>query len=213
MNDFWPPTSLTSNFSGSSPLKSNIINGRSLTILSGSNNQFQNYNQSFTNFLPNSSFVWCVIAFFTKNIPIRYLNNSWKIITRRSGIAKLVARSDEQDIKVCSKYICGVQKKLPIGVLPCCFWDNFSDSFCLLRKYWALILSGKGMVMVIALWNLRLLGSIVTIGLTAPPCTIISSTVSSSTCWTLNPTSTRLTSVLQYILVKGVLFVCLLGRY
>ena len=51
--------------------------------------------------------------------------------------------------------------------------------------------------MVMALWNLRLRGSIVTMGLTAPPCTIISSTVSSSTGWTLNPTSTRFTSDLE----------------
>ena len=68
---------------------------------------------------------------------------------------------------------------------------------CFLLKYWALIRSGKGMVTVMALWNFLLLGSIVTIGLTAPPWTMISSTVSSSIGCTLMPTLTRLTSDLK----------------
>ena len=68
---------------------------------------------------------------------------------------------------------------------------------CFLLKYWALIRSGKGIVTVMALWNFLLLGSIVTIGLTAPPWTMISSTVSSSIGCTLMPTLTRLTSDLK----------------
>ena len=40
--------------------------------------------------------------------------------------------------------------------------------------------SGSGMFTVIGLWNLRRRGSRVTIGETAPPCTRISSTMSSS---------------------------------
>lgn len=109
--------------------------------------------------------------------------------------------SKEFQSKNSSKALNNLWIELPIGVFVdfCCLfaWTLDPGTSCLRLKYWLLILSGRGMFMVMALWNFRLRGSIVTIGLTDPPWTIISSTISSSTGRAHKPTSTRLTSVLQ----------------
>ena len=68
---------------------------------------------------------------------------------------------------------------------------------CIRLRYAELIRSGRGTDTVMALWNFLRRGSMVTIGLTDPPWTIISSTISSSIGCTLKPTFTFFTSDLE----------------